>query len=78
MVPAGEQQPGRLAQAQRRLGGHRVGVRRASDAVGSKKAPDTRHRLSTVLAKGTCCLRRRSNGSIASIQADIASQTLIA
>ena len=38
MAAAGEQQPGGLAEPERGLGGHRIGVRGAADAVGAEQA----------------------------------------
>jgi len=43
MVAAGEQEPGRLAQAQRGLGGHRVGIGGAADAIGAEQFAVMRH-----------------------------------
>ncbi len=43
MGAAGEHQPGGLAEPQRGLGGHRVGVGRAADAVGAEQAPGVGH-----------------------------------
>ena len=57
VVAAGEQQAGGLAQAQRDLRGHRVGVGLAADAVGAEQAPRLGHAV-ILRSRSPACSRR--------------------
>ncbi len=76
MAAVCEQESGRLAQPQRSLGGHRIGIRGAADAVGSEQMSRACHRLSALPAELACSLCCLGNGS--ACQKSSACQTIIA